>query len=530
MGTPASGSIDVNSAPALQQRAWSVFLQDDIRVTAKLKVNLGLRWDYLGPLTDRFNALSRGFDTTSPNPLKVPGLDLKGGLLFAGVGGTRGIFQRDWNNFGPRVGFAWQMASKTVVRGGYGLIYAGSYDDPGPAPGFSQSTAMVTSIQTGVPQNILTNPFPSGILRPVGSSLGLATYLGQGFNFPNYDRVVPWTHQFSLEIQRELPAQFLVSAAYVGSRTRGLEVAKGINEIPLSNYSLGATALTQNVANPMAGLIPGTSLNGATVQRQQLLRPFPQFLGINELYLSRGQSRYDSFQLMLYKRLAAGLNFSVAYTNSKTLEQVSYANAQDTQLLKQIAAWDIPQNLQLNGVYELPFGKGKAIGGGVHPVLSRFISGWVISGIARIQEGLPMAFPGNAVPTGVSPRLSARTLDRWFNTCTLLANGTTRGCVSGEQPVWTILQPFTVRTWPTRLASVRVPGIRNLDASVMKNNAIGERYNLIFRADFLNATNSVQFFSGPVTDVNSPNFGRIAGAQTQTNLPRFIQLSLRFQF
>src|SRR5439155_17159667 len=173
-------------------------------------------------------------------------------------------------------GFAYQVASKTVLRGGYGLIYAGSYDDPGPAPGFSQSTAMVTAIQTGVPENLLTNPFPAGILRPVGSSLGLATYLGQGFSFPNPDRVVPWTHQFSFEIQRELPGQFLVSAAYVGSRTRGLEVSKGINEIPLSAFDLGATGLSQNAPNPMAGLIPGTSLNGTTVARQQLLRPFQQ--------------------------------------------------------------------------------------------------------------------------------------------------------------------------------------------------------------------------------------------------------------
>jgi hypothetical protein len=163
-------------------------------------------------------------------------------------------------------------------------------------------------------------------------------------------------------------------------------------------------------------------------------------------------------------------------------------------------------------------------------VLSQFVSGWSVSGIARIQEGLPMAFPTNAVPTGVSPILADRSLERWFNTCTLLANGTTRGCLSGEQPVWTILQPFTVRTWATRLSSVRVPAIRNLDASVIKNNYIHEHYNLVFRVDFLNATNSVQFFNGPVTDANSPNFGRISPAQAQTNLPRFIQFSLRFQF
>jgi hypothetical protein len=154
-----------------------------------------------------------------------------------------------------------------------------------------------------------------------------------------------------------------------------------------------------------------------------------------------------------------------------------------------------------------------------YPVRRTFLFAAIVAAVAA-----------NAVPTGVSPRLSGRTLDRWFNTCTLLANGSTRGCLAGEQPVWTILQPFTVRTWPARLASVRVAGIRNLDASVIKNNYFGDRYNLIFRADFLNATNSVQFFNGPVTDANNPSFGRIAGAQTQTNLPRFIQLSLRFQF
>jgi hypothetical protein len=530
LGTPATGYVNVNSRPALQQRLWSTYIQDDISVTSKFKLNVGLRWDYLGPLTDRFNALLRGFDMTSPSPLQTPGLNLQGGPLYAGVGGSRGIFKSDWNNFGPRVGAAYQISPKTVLRGGYGLVYAQTFDDPGPAPGFSQQTQMVTSIQTGVPFNTLTNPFPNGILRPVGSSLGLATYLGQGFSVPNPERVVPWTHQFSFEIQRALPGEILVSAAYIGSRTRDLEVSKGINEIPLSAFALGATALTQNVSNPLAGLIPGTSLNGATVPRQQLLRPFPQFASITELDLSQGKSEYDSFQLVLYKRLSAGLNFSAAYTNSKTIEQVVYANPQDTRLLKEVAAWDIPQSLQLNGVYELPFGKGKPFGGSVNPLLSRFISGWTISGIARIQEGMPMSFPTGAAPTGVSPTISNRTLYRWFDTCTLLASGATRGCLQGEQPVWTIQQPFTLRTWPLRLASVRNPPIYNLDASLLKNNYIREHFNLIIRADFLNATNTPQFFGGPITDVNNPNFGRISGAQVQSNLPRIIQLSMRFEF
>src|SRR5579885_2604070 len=531
LGTPASGGIDVNSQPARQQRLWSAYIQDDIRVTAKLKLNAGLRWDYLGPMTDRFNALTRGFDTASPSPLKVPGLDLKGGLLYAGVGGnSRGIYDQHWTNFGPRLGAAYQLTPKTVLRGGYGLIYAQTFDDPGGAPGFNQQTAMVTSIRTGIPENTLTNPFPNGILHPVGNTLGLATFLGQGFNFADPQRNIPYTHQFSFEVQRELPGQFLVTAAYVGSRTRRLEVNKPFNEISLSSLALGASALTANVANPFAGLIPGTALNGPTVQRQQLLRPFPQFTGITQLFLDQGMSSYNAFQLMIYKRFSSGLNFSAAYTNSKTIDQTSYANAQDTRLEKVITPWDVPQNIQLNGVYELPFGPGKRFGSSSPAVVRRLIGGWEVSAISRLQEGMPMTMPGGAVPTGVSPRLSNRTLDRWFNTCTQLPNGSTRGCLSGEQPVWTIRQPFQLQTWSSRLSSVRVPGVRNLDVSVIKNNKIGERYNLLIRCDFLNATNTPQFYNGPVAEVNNPNFGRIAGAVTQSNLPRFIQLSMKFAF
>ena len=145
-------------------------------------------------------------------------------------------------------------------------------------------------------------------------------------------------------------------------------------------------------------------------------------------------------------------------------------------------------------------------------------------------SAIAVTFPNGAAPAGASPRVSNRTLDRWFDTCTLLPSGATRGCLQGEQAVWTIQQPFTLRTWPLRLDTVRVGPIYNLDASVIKNNYIRERFNLIIRADFLNATNTPQFFAGPITDVNSPNFGRISGAQVQTNLPRIIQLAMRFQF
>jgi hypothetical protein len=534
LGTPETGYIDVNSQPARQQRLLSFYLHDDYRITQKLKLNLGLRWDYLGPLTDRFNALTRGFDTTSASPLQAPGINLKGGLLFAGVGGNdRGIFVKDLNNFAPRAGFAYQWNEKTVIRGGYGLMYAQTFDDPGGAPGFSQRTGLVSSVAAGVPQDTLTNPFPVGILRPVGNSQGLGTFLGQSFNFANPNRVVPYTHQFSLEVQRELPGRVLLTLGYVGSRIRALSVQKGFNEVSPESLALGSAALTQNVANPLAGRLPGTALNGATVQRQQLLRPFPQFLAINEFNRSEGESRYDGFQFLLAKRLAKGVTANLSYTYSKTIERVSYRNAQDSALEKVVAAWDVPQSLQLNGVYELPFGTGRHFASSATKVVKHLISGWEVSGIARLQSGLPLAFPTNAinaVPTGVSPKYDGQNLDRYFNTCTLLAGGATRGCLANETPVWSIRPALTLQTWSSRITSIRAPGIRNLDFALMKRTAITERLALTFRSEFMNATNTPQFFNGPILDVNSGNFGRISGALDQTNLPRFIQLSLKLQF
>jgi hypothetical protein len=541
MGTPQSGYIQVNSQPARQEQLFSLYSQNDIRVTPKLKVNLGLRWDYIAPMTDRFNELGRGFSTTAQSPLQVPGMTVTGGLLFTGTGGQpRGIFDSVWHNFGPRAGAAYQLDNRTVIRGGYALVYGQTWYDPGNAPGFSQQTNMVTSIQAGVPANTLDNPFPTGILVPVGHSLGLSTALGQSFSFADpAGGQPPYVHQFSFEIQRELPGDFLVSAGYVGSRSRDIAVSQQINALPLSAFALGASALTASVANPFAGLIPGTSLNGATVQRYQLMVPFPQFLGstaangsggITEMYEPIGKSSYNGAQLLVSKRLSYGLNFSVAYTISKQIDQTSYANPQDTQLEKVIASWDIHQNLQINFTYQLPFGAGKHFGASMARPVRAAIGGWQISSLTRLQQGMPLPFPANAAPTGLNPALSSPSYYQWFNTCTQLTNGTTRGCIGNEQPAWTIRQPFTLQMWSSRLSSVRMPGIHNVDFSIIKNNQITERIDLQFRADFINGFNSPQFFSGPIDDVNNANFGRIAGAEEQSNLPRFIQLSLKLRF
>jgi hypothetical protein len=534
LGTPQSGYIQVASEPARQEKLSSLYFQNDIRLTEKLKINLGLRWDYLGPMTDRFNQLPRGFASTTLNPISPPGFPVYGGVLFTGVkGNPRGIFDQSWGNLGPRLGAAYQLDQHTVLRGGYALIYGQTWSDPGNAPGFTQTTNMVTSIQTGVPANTLDNPFPGGVLQPAGSSQGLLTALGQTYTFADpAGGAPPYVQQFSVEVQREVARDFLVSAAYVGSRSSRLQVSQQLNALSVGNLALGTAALSANVPNPFAGLLPGTSLNGATVQQQQLLVPYPEFLinGITENFRPIGKSSYNSAQFVVTKRLSYGLSFSVAYTISKQIDQTNFANPQDVRLERVIAAWDIPQNLQINFMYQLPFGTGKPWGANLAKPVRYAVSGWEVTTLTRLQQGMPMNFPSGAAATGVNPALSNPSYARWFNTCTQLANGTLQNCQPNEAVAWTIRQPNTLQLWSSRLSSVRLPGVHNVDISVMKHNHIGERFDLLFRTDFINSFNSPQFFSGPITTVTSGNFGRISGAMDQSNLPRFIQLSLKLQF
>lgn len=531
LGAAQSGSVDVNTSSARQQMLNSLFVQDDIHVSDRLTLNAGLRWDVMTPMTDRHNAIARGFDYDATSPLSVPGLTLKGGLIYAGVNGApRGIFNPDWNNFGPRVGAAYRVNEKTVLRGGYGLVYSQTFDDPGNAPGFSQQTAMVTSVVTGIPLNTLENPFPNGIQKPVGSALGLSANLGQNLTFADPNRRTPWTQQYSVEVQRELPGQMLFSLGYVGSHTSLLGVTRSINEVSASDLAKGTAYLSASVQNPFAGLLPGTSLNAATVQRRQLLRPYPQFLSISRMAESKGGSSYNGMQALLQKRMSNGASATLSYTYSKTLGQTSFANPQDAAPEKVVAAWDVAHSIQINAVYNFPFGRGQRWGGDSPAVVRALISGWRISGLARIQSGMPLTTPTGVIPTGASAKLENPSLTRWFNTCTRLSTGALQNCQPGESPVWVTRPSDTLQSWSTRLSYVRNPPIRNLDASLMQVTPIREGLTFTLRADFLNLTNTPQWYKGPVTDATNSNFGAIAGTTDQSNLPRVIQIVGKFNF
>ncbi|MGH9469519.1 MAG: TonB-dependent receptor domain-containing protein [Terriglobia bacterium] len=549
LGYPSSGYIQKLSSPAISERLWSLFGQDDIHVSPKLTLNVGLRWDYLGPLSDRFNALTRGFCSTCASPLQAPGLNLQGGLEFAGVGGNpRGIYNPRYSNFDPRIGFAYQLQPQTVIRGGYGMMYAQAMDNPGAAPGFSQTTNMVASVQEGIPNPAATlaDPFPTGILTPVGSSQGLVTNLGQGISFADPDMNIPRVQQYSLEVQHEFRANWMLSLGYVGSRTSRLPSERQLNALPPAALALKPTQLTASVANPFLAvpstspyysLLQGTFLAAPTVQYQQLLVPYPQFQasqsptggGVLEQFIPIGRSEFNSFQAELVKRLSVGLDFSLSYQWAKMMDDYQFLNAESPAPSWVIDPYDVPQQVKLSAVWYLPLGPGQRFASGVGGALGRMIGGWSVSAQARGQQGMPMNFPSGVAPTGNSPSISNQSINRWFNTCTQTSTGL-RDCESGEKPAWQTLQPFQLATWSPYLNSVRKPGIDDLELSVAKDTRIKERYSLKFRADFINATNTTQWFNGPNTSATSGTFGSIANAVLPTNDPRVIMLSLRFEF
>jgi hypothetical protein len=524
LGMPESGESVRQPALAYGNKYFVLFFQDDWKVSRKLTLNLGLRWDHETPQSERFNQQNAGFDTTSASPLQAPGFPLKGGLLFTDSN-NRYPQKRDWNNFQPRAGVAYQLGPRTVFRGGFGISYLPTFDI-GYNNGFAVTTAMVTSTDGGLtPANRLNNPFPEGYLAVPGSSRGLATLVGQGFNYSDPNRVIPFVRQFSAGFQHEFPGRILIDASYSGSRSRSLQASQPINEVSAAQLALGNGLLTQ-VTNPMRGLLPGSAFNGATVPRQQLLRPLPQFAGITENHRSLGYSTFDSLQLRAEKRMSHGVHMLLSYTWSKSIEAVGYLNAQDgrNDLARVLTAVDTPHRAIVSGAWALPFFKeGRGLG-------HQLLGGWQLTGIITMQTGQPIGAPGGVFATGVNPRFegSDRSRARWFNTCTLALNGNRQNCASASEPVaFTVQPPFTLRT-----LSVRFPNIRNLrpvntDFSLFKKFSITERLNVEFRAESFNLTNT-PWFGNPNTTAGGAAFGTVA--PSQANDPRNIQFALRLAF
>lgn len=542
LGLPTGGGITVTTSSAEQSLFRSAFFQDDWRITRKLTLNLGIRWDMDSPVTERYDRSVRGFDFSSASPIEaqaranyarspIPEVAVSqfrttGGLTFAGVNGQpRELWNPDRNNFAPRFGFAYQWSAKTVLRGGYGLFYAPSGADRTSVnqSGYQLRTALVPSNDNGLTFRAgLTNPFPDGVLRPAGSAAGLATNVGQAVNFFNPGTINNYMQRFSFGFQRQLMSRTVLEVNYVGNRGTNLDSAEPFNALPAQYLSrTGARDqrtidfLNAQVDSPFANLLPGTALNAARVARSQLLVPYPHFTGVNTT-TQRGYSWYHSLQITVERRLSQGFTVQGNYTWSKFMVATDRLNAGDPYLEEVIDGEDRQHRATATGIYELPFGRGRPFAAKANRWVQGVIGGWDLQAIWQVNSGPPLAF-GNVIYNGdlrgIALPKSERTFGRWFNTAGFDRNAASQ-------------LASNYRTFPTRLSGARGPGVHSWDISLIKRFQVTERVNFQVRGEFLNAMNRTHF-GAPNTAPTSTLFGQITGT---SGFPRQVHVGGRLMF
>ena len=549
-GTITSGNVEKNVWPAYRNDYMAFFFQNDWKITRTLTLNLGFRWDYEAPIVERYNRQVRGFAFDQPSPLQsqVQGLHLTGGLLFAGADGAkREAFKRDFNNWQPRVGMAWQFLPKWVFRAGYGLSYLGQ-NASGADTGFSRPTAVIPSLDANLtPASFINDPFPNslfptGLLQPIGASQGLSTNLGLGIGAQYLDRPLPYSQQFSAGFQHTFLNTWLMDVSYSGTLTSKLPVSVNLNFIPgadLTRLSVSERAAFFNaqVVNPLSGRLPGSAINGATVPRSTLLNPYPHFSQVGISNVPIGSQNYHSLQSRATRRYANGFTAQISYTWSKTLESVSLLNAQDTDVAnllntrpeQRLQQFDIPHTFSGIVTYELPFGKGKKLLSGINKAGNALVGGWNLNVQYMIRSGSPFDFPNAAPLTNRSAKLS----EDQRNALAKAAGRSEFNPFFDKYYDVTLFPrqaqaPFTLRDFPTRFADVRSRHLESWEISAYKEFRFFEKVRWQIRADFQNALNYAHFAQQASNNVTDPRFGQLNPAQN--NQTRQVVLVMKILF
>lgn len=539
LGQPTSGSMDQQASYAQSFRIGAAYAQDTWKLTSRLTLTLGLRLEMERPPVERYNRTVTQFDAASVNPLnatatanyaknpipQLPAADFKvmGGLTFAGVNGLpRALYDSNNRPILPRIGLAYQLGNRTVIRAGYAI-----FDDlerqTVNQTGFSQTTNLTASPDNGLTYTASTfNPFPNGLLPVLGASQGLLTYAGNSISaFPN-TLLRPYMQRWQLSIQRQLGRQLVAEVAYVGNRGTDLLLSRNYVVTPRQYLSTSPVRdagvinmLSAAAPNPFYPLLPGTSLSGKTVATSQLLKAFPEFTGLNVVG-NQGYSWYHALQSQIQKRFAGGYTLSGAFTWSKFMNATGYLNDTDPLPEKVISSQDHPLRFVGSGIYELPFGRGRKLASSLHGIPGGFISGWQVQGIYQWQVGDAMGFGNATLFQPISSILlpaGQRSIYQWFNTAAFDTN--TADALSNN-----------IRVLSSRFSGIRGPGISMFDLSALKNTRLREGMNLQFRTEFINALNHPQF-SDPSTSVTSKSFGAITNT---SQLPRTVQLGLKLLF
>jgi hypothetical protein len=514
LGDVSSGNINRLNPISTQSRYAAGFVQDDWRVSGKLTLNLGLRWEMSSGDLEKYNRLAY-FNPFAANPLgaKVGIPNLAGDLVWIGQG--NGAQQASANNFGPRAGFAYQITSKTVLRGGYAIFFLprnvqGNGD--GAVEAF-RTTTMLATVDGLTPASKLSNPYPTGILPALNDRDPLAN-VGSTIAAPTHEYRNPYAQTWSMGVQRELPGKLVLDIHYWGNKGTRLPNTWNINQLPDQYLALG-NQLNDQVPNPFFGVITTGTLTSATISRRQSLLPFPEYAGdsgVSRVFAPVSNSTYHAGTIQVERRLSSNFTFLGVYTRSKAIDDVrTPLDTYNRRLEKSLSAFDAPNQFVLSSVYELPFGRGKAVGAGWSKPADAILGGWELSGIIRVQSGFPVSV-GRIINNGKSAKLDSPTIDRWFDTS-----------------VFSNVPAFTFGNTGPFLPDVRTNGLRNVDAVVSKSFAVSIRDRKVttqFRAEFYNLFNHPQF-AAPNGTVSAQSFGQVTAV---ANAPRDLQFGLKIGF
>ncbi len=583
-GLPGSGSFDINSKASYLNYYVGTFVQDDWRLTNRLTLNMGLRFDIDTPFGERNGATVNGFNPTASNSASaaasaafgansypvVTSLNTLGGLTFpTGKGGAP--YQTNSGFLSPRFGFSYSPAflhDRTVIRGGFGFFVqpetvsnlnaqgVTSSNAISNQEGFSATTTYVATTNNYLTSaNTLSNPFPSGFTQPAGSSQGASTFLGEGINFLSPVEHDPYSERWDIGFQQSVTHSTLFEMLYVGNHALHLPIAQRnlnatskqyLSTTPYRNQAL-AIEYGASVANPFFGLLPnGGSANGKTVGLGSLLVPYPQFGTNNILEQNQtvGQSYFNSLILHIQQREKHGLTLTANYSFSKLTEADTYLNDQDTTPTHRISPYDHTHHFTVGATYDLPFGRGKMFAFGGKRLWDEILGGFVINGVYQFQTGAPIEFsadiplqPGvtlrqisnqhrNTSPTGTgAPALSTNLF--------VTGNYTAKGCpTTGACDGSTFIngQYFDhYRTLPQTLSWVRADGFNNLDASILKDFHFTSSAYLQLRFETFNTLNHPIFAAPNVSSATASNFGYITSTYSNS-LPRQVQLGARIVF
>ncbi len=530
------GNSTISSIPVQRPRVnfMGLFFHDDYKITQRLTINLGLRYEYFSPMVDTTDRLSRFLDLGQPiselQGIRLPqqALDLGARPTFNGAwvftdSDNRGSWNAPKGLFMPRIGMAWRINDQTALRVGWaryiipatltdGLNILGSV----PYPGFDATTNTIGALQ-GVPQQRLSDPFPSGLEPVTGKRFGRYTNLGGSATWYQQDFQPASNDRINVSLQRALPGRIVADITFFMNAGRSAPYTYNVNQVdPRIGYRVG-TAITQPVANPFFGQpvdkMPGVLLRTQrNVAVSQLLRPYPQYTDLTETLRGGLGNRYKSLQMQFQRPFTNGFNLVVGYNYNREQNQEFY-DEQDfyTNSLTWQPATNARHRITGAAIYELPFGKGRRYFGDMNKVADAVFGGWSLSGLFTYNSGLFLRF-GSLVVDG-DPTLSDPRSERWFDTSKIRQ-----------------LPAFTRRTNPLQYPNLTGPRYVNFDNTLAKSFNVLPEDKLKFELRF-EAYNLLNSFTGadPERNVTSANFGRIV-AQRAGQFGRQIQFSGRFIF